>query len=237
MTELHDLLEVQDLDTRLDQLRHRHDALPERAAVTAAAADVARAEEQLAQLQKERDAVASTQKDLEAEVSTIEAKRAHASGQLYGGSITAHKDLEALQHEIGTLEAMQAAVEDRILEQMELAEPLDGQIAALEPSIAAARATLETAEAALAASAGDLVGQISEADAERAMLADKVSPDLLKLYGALRGRLGGVGAARLDGARCLGCHLEIPAGELTEVRRAPEDAVVHCPECGRILIR
>lgn len=237
MTELHDLLEVQDLDTRLDQLRHRHDALPERAAVAAAAAEVARVEEEVARLQKERDAVASRQRELEAEVSTIEAKRAHVSDQLYGSSVTAHKELEALQHEIGTLEEMQAAVEDRILEQMELAEPLDAQIAELAPRLEAARATLDAAEADLAAAAGDLVGQIAEAEGERAGLTDKVSPDLLKLYGALRGRLGGVGAARLDGARCLGCHLEIPAGELTEVRRAPVDAVVHCPECGRILIR
>ena len=47
----------------------------------------------------------------------------------------------------------------------------------------------------------------------------------------------GIGAARLDGSRCLGCHLQIPAGEMVEVKAAPADAIVHCPECNRILVR
>ena len=53
----------------------------------------------------------------------------------------------------------------------------------------------------------------------------------------LRRSLGGVGAARLSGARCEGCHLEIPSAELERLRRAPDDAVVNCPECARILVR
>ena len=56
-------------------------------------------------------------------------------------------------------------------------------------------------------------------------------------YELTRTQMGGIGAARLLGNRCEGCHLEIPSAELEAVRRAPEDAVVTCPECGRILVR
>ncbi len=56
-------------------------------------------------------------------------------------------------------------------------------------------------------------------------------------YEPLRSSLGGVAVARLLGSRCEGCHLEIPSAELEDVRRAPEDQIVTCPECLRILAR
>ena len=73
--------------------------------------------------------------------------------------------------------------------------------------------------------------------AERAAAVGSVPDDLMAAYEPLRSSLGGVAVARLLGSRCEGCHLEIPSAELEEVRRAPEDALVHCPECMRILVR
>ena len=64
-----------------------------------------------------------------------------------------------------------------------------------------------------------------------------MAPELLATYEPLRTSLGGVAVARLHGARCEGCHLEIPSAELEELRRAPADQAVHCPECLRILVR
>ena len=49
--------------------------------------------------------------------------------------------------------------------------------------------------------------------------------------------LGGVGAARLVGPSCTGCHLTLPAQELDRIRREPPDALVFCDQCGRILVR
>jgi predicted nucleic acid-binding Zn-ribbon protein len=60
---------------------------------------------------------------------------------------------------------------------------------------------------------------------------------VVEQYEGLRGRLGGIGAARLSGARCEGCHIQIPSAQLEELRRAPDDEIVNCPECMRILVR
>ena len=56
-------------------------------------------------------------------------------------------------------------------------------------------------------------------------------------YERLRAKLGGVGAARLVGPRCSGCHLTLPATELDRLRKGSPDALVFCDQCGRILIR
>ncbi len=237
VSELNDLLAVQELDTRIDQLRHQHATLPERDRKAAAQQQLTALDAELTQVQAERAAVAAAQEKLEKEVAALQAKKEHASGQLYGGTVVAHKALEALQHEIETLDRLTSEIEDRILEQMELAEPLDARIAELTPAVEAAQAELTSAHDALTEAAGALDGEIASVEASRGEASGKVPAALLKTYDALRGRLGGVGAARLDGARCTGCHLEIPAGELTEVKRAPADEMVLCPECGRILVR
>ncbi len=55
-------------------------------------------------------------------------------------------------------------------------------------------------------------------------------------YDPLRAKLG-VAAARLVGARCEGCHLDLSAAELDTVRRAPAEEIPDCPQCGRLLVR
>ena len=73
--------------------------------------------------------------------------------------------------------------------------------------------------------------------AARAAVANDVPADLTKTYEQLRARLGGIGAARLDGNRCSGCHLTLPATELDRIRHADANALFYCEQCGRILVR
>jgi predicted nucleic acid-binding Zn-ribbon protein len=53
----------------------------------------------------------------------------------------------------------------------------------------------------------------------------------------LREQKGGVGAAELRARQCGGCRLGLDASELSRIRGLPEDEVVRCEECQRILVR
>ena len=55
-------------------------------------------------------------------------------------------------------------------------------------------------------------------------------------YEVLRARLGGVGAARLVGDRCDGCHLTLPSVEVERIRHLPPEEFATCPQCDRILV-
>jgi predicted nucleic acid-binding Zn-ribbon protein len=46
----------------------------------------------------------------------------------------------------------------------------------------------------------------------------------------------GVGAARLIGHRCDGCHLELSPVEAEHIRALPDDTIATCDQCGRILV-
>jgi len=91
--------------------------------------------------------------------------------------------------------------------------------------------------AAIAEAEHHLVGELAAVRAERATLVVGVPGGIVDQYEKLRTKLGGVGAARLVGPSCGGCHLSLPSGELERVRRQPPDAIVLCDHCGRILVR
>ena len=71
----------------------------------------------------------------------------------------------------------------------------------------------------------------------RAELAKAVDPELLQLYEKIRSNSDGVGAARLVGDKCEGCHLTMNSAEVTRIKSLPDDELVRCEECRRILIR
>jgi predicted nucleic acid-binding Zn-ribbon protein len=237
VSSLDDLLTVQTLDTRADQLRHRRDTLPELeelAAVRARRADVDRRSEVVAGRLHE---IKAREKALEDEAALVEDKAAEVDRKLYDGSVVAHKELEAFQADHRMLKQRQAQLEDEAIVLLEEAEPVEAELASLHDQPASHQADIDRPEAAVTEARAVIDAELGQVATDRATAAASVPADILAAYEPMRQRLGGIGAARLVGARCEGCHLEIPSAQLEEVRQAPPDALVTCPECGRLLVR
>ena len=66
---------------------------------------------------------------------------------------------------------------------------------------------------------------------------DGLPEDLLALYDKLRANKDGVGAAALRARECGGCRLSLDPSEIAVIRATAEDEVVRCQECHRILVR
>lgn len=237
MTGFDALLTLQGHDTHLDQLRYRLDHLPERAAMRdweqAREAHAAR----VAAVQLEREALAREQKRFEDEAASVEAKADEADAKLYSGTITNPKELQAFQDDVAALRRRQAELEEQALECMVQAEPIDAQLAELAAEGERLEQEGQRITVALAEAEAELLAEVAEVDAARAEAVGHVPGDLLVEYDRLRAQLGGVAAARLRGNVCEGCHLSLSAMALDRIRHAPPEAVVHCEECGRILVR
>lgn len=237
MATFDDLLVVQGHDTTIDQLRHRRASLPELADLARVESDLAALEATLAGVTDERDEIARRQKRLEDELAGVEAKVKEAEARLFSGSITAPRELQALQADVESLRRRAGTLEDGVLEAMTEREPLDEQIGQLEARRAqldgdGARLRVARAEAEAAIDA-----QVATEAAARTQAAAALPADVSRLYEDLRRKLGGVGAARLVQGRCTGCHLALPATEVDRIRREPPDTLVRCDQCGRILVR
>lgn len=236
MSALDSLLVVQEHDTALDQLRHRRATLPERAHLAAVEHRLIELDAQLADARARRDEVAARQAVLEADIATADARIIEIEKRLYGGTVSASRELTAMSEEVNHLKARRSATEDRVLEVMEEREPFDLEVTLLESTQADLDNEVISARDALAAAEQAMDIEIEAKQAERATAAVEVPADLTATYERLRSKLSGVGAAKLVGTQCSGCHLMLPATELDRLRHSKPDELFFCDQCGRILV-
>lgn len=231
------LLAVQGLDVAVDQHRHRLGHLPAHARIAGIAARRDELEARRAAVRAVRDEIAARQATLEAELAATEHRRQEVSARLYGGGVSSSRDLQAMASEVEALSARASQLEDEGIAVLDELEPHDATLDGLDREEVGLDAEEREAEAEAEQASAELRADLDRLAEERAAAVAAVPADLLATYERIRGRLGGVGAARLVGDRCGGCHLTLPSTELDRVRHLPAEAVVTCEQCGRILVR
>lgn len=237
VADLHRLLDVQDHDLALDQLRHRRESLPDRVALAEQEAAVARLATELGELEVRLRELQLAQKRLEDEIETIETKAASESTKLNSGTITAPRELQSLNEEVEALGRRQRHLEDELLDVLEPAEELAVEIDRLVQQRDLLAAQAEEIRGRIAVQEAEIDAASETARRERDEAAAGLEAALLDRYEKLRARLGGVAVARLEGAQCTGCHVALPAVELDQIRHTALDAIVVHDDCGRILVR
>lgn len=230
------LLALQALDSSLIQLDHKAKNLPvsklldERTIAHASARDLCvAAETEKSDIKHE---LSKSEVDVEQVVSRIERdEKRLASGQ------GTPKELEQLQHELGSLAKRRAELEEVELEVMVRIEALDQRIASLSQE----RDSLHEEVIKLSKEKDSALDEITRAKNQttndRTALTKDIEPELLALYEKIRTSADGIGAARLHGGQCQGCNLTINAADLSKINSLPDDEVVRCEECRRILVR
>lgn len=230
------LLTVQERDLALERLQHRRDRLPERARLVQADAQATALAARAQLLTTQRDALARDETKFDDEARSLEAKAKEVESRMYSGEISSPRELQAMQADVEQLQRHQRDVENRELEVMEQREPLDAELVTLAEQQSAIAAEV----AALHASLAD-AEQVIDAEAQverdaRAVLTVDLDPVLIAAYEKRRETAQGVGAARLVGHTCQGCHLSIPAIEAEQIKKAPEGSIAYCDNCGCILV-
>ncbi|GAB3436945.1 zinc ribbon domain-containing protein [Flindersiella endophytica] len=231
------MLQIQALDTRLDQLAHRRRSLPEAAEAERIATERAELEGKLGTVEVRLTDLAREQRKAEADVEQVRTRKARDEQRLQAGQVGSPKELEGLQHEIETLNRRQSDLEDVELEVMERLEEATTELADLQARQTELDAKLAEADQARDKAFAEIDGQAEEIRTDRAGRAASQPEDLMKLYERLRTSHNGVGAAELRQRRCEGCRMELDATFLSQVVTAPPDRVQRCEECGRILVR
>jgi predicted nucleic acid-binding Zn-ribbon protein len=237
MSRWESLLAVQGHDTRADQLARRLDTLPVRSQLAAAAEQVAAVDGQLASVDERRGELSRSQQRLEDEIASLTERANQAEKQLYSGAVSNPRELQALQDDVASIRRRIAQIEDDELEIMELSEPVDAQRAQLVAERERLEAESERLTGELAAAESEIASELAAVRRERDQVAAEVPDELWAEYDTLRSQLGGVAVARLVGSTCQGCHLKLSAVEVDRIRKLGVDELVHCEECGRLLVR
>ncbi|WP_195911004.1 zinc ribbon domain-containing protein [Streptomyces kaniharaensis] len=231
------LLDLQAIDSKLDQLAHRRRSLPEHAEIEQATADHTALKDLVVAAQAQQGDTARELTKAEQDVEQVRARAARNQQRLDSGAITSPKDLENLQHEIGSLAKRQGDLEEVVLEVMERLENAQTRVTELTARLEHSTVVLAEAESRRDAAFAEIDGEAEKVRRDRETVAAVVPADLLKLYTKLREQQGGVGAARLYQRRCEGCRTEFSITELNAIKAEPADKVVRCENCSRILVR
>jgi predicted nucleic acid-binding Zn-ribbon protein len=230
------LLALQALDSSLIQLDHKaknlsvSKLLDEKTIAHATARDLCvAAETEKSDIKHE---LSKSEVDVEQVVSRIERdEKRLSSGQ------GTPKELEQIQHELGSLAKRRAELEEIELEVMVRIDALDQRIS----SLSAERDALHEEVTKLAKEKDRAQEEINRAKnatiADRTLLMNEIESELLALYEKIRASGDGIGAARLHAGQCQGCNLSINAADLSKISALPDDEVVRCEECRRILVR
>lgn len=228
------LLELQELDTRRQQLRHRAGKLPEIAT--------------LADLRARRDALQRTLTEqqgawedakaelgrVEADVAVVEARVARDRARLQGSASV--KDIQGLEQELAALGKRQGDLEDIQLAVMETVEERGEALQATRDTAETLDAAIVEATAARDAAAAAVEHDLRAVEADRATIAGRVPSELLALYDRQRERYG-VGASHLRAGVSSASGVALNSSDMNVIRSAAPDDVLLCPDSSAVLVR
>jgi uncharacterized protein len=231
------LLDVQDLDVRADQLRHRRASLPALAEIAELQRDRRQLDEQARDQQIVVEDLDAEQRKIDGDVEQVKTRRARDRDRMDKGLISNPKDLERMGHELESLERRITSLEDTELEVMERLEETQTELEKVTSELAGFEERTLTLTTARDLKSGGIRDEVTALERERAAAAAGLPDDLMTLYQRLREQKNGVGAAALTRGECGGCRLSMNAADLRAMAAAPSDEVIRCEECQRILVR
>lgn len=228
------LLDLQTLDTTLQQLARRAEKLPEREIVDRLASTRTALERTRAEQSGAVEDVRLELKRTEADVEVVHARIVRDTDRL--NTSTSVKDVAALEQELEALGRRQSDLEDIELAVMETLEQREAELAETEAELATLATAIAEATTARDAALAAIEAERAQAAGDRQAVAARVPADLLALYEKQRDRYG-TGASHLRGGVSSASGVALAATDMTKIRAAEPDDVLLCPDSSAILVR
>lgn len=230
-----ELLRLQALDTRLQQVEHQARALPQHAELAALGATAEKTRATLAARTGELEDVRIELGRIESDVDVVEKRIARDTDRIEHTSSV--KDVQALETELTALRKRHADLEEIELAVMERLEEREAAVAEVDAARGAIAAQVAEVERARDARLAELKRELGDLARDRETIAATLTEDLRALYEKRRVVGRGNAAALLRARTCSGCTMTLTGSDLESVRSAAPDEVVFCPDCGAILVR
>ncbi len=224
------LLELQEIDSRVHELRTKINALPEELAP--ARQDLTKLE---TMLQGEKDQLAETEawrKEQESLIQLEEEAIKKAKAKVQAAKST--KDYSAASRELDNKRKSKSDREDELLKVMEALEKSRADMESHEKDINSLREQLSAQEELMKAQIAQLGAEAEERSAGREDIVIKIKPNLLDRYLRVMKKRGYALVAVIDGV-CQGCNMRIPPQLNNTLARF--DSVELCRGCHRLLYR
>ena len=225
------LIELQHLDTQLNEVRARLATFPKKLAevearVTAAKADVA--QNKAAQLTAVKDR-SRYELDVQQHKDRVRKYRDQTS------QVKTNEAYKALQHEVQMAEEEIAKAEDRLLEQMVAGEEYDRRIKAAEKLLKEVEEVARVQRKMIEDDKSVAEKRLAELTAERTAVVAEIPENLLDHYDRISKKHNGIALAEIRDEKCGACGMRLRPHVFQEMQRRDNEELFHCETCTRII--
>lgn len=229
--ELRLLVNLQEIDSRLQQLEARKGDLPQ---------VVQKLEEEHRQLTAALNAHTAQKQQWQTEkrhaegrLATLKDQLKKYQTQLYS-RVTTNREYDAITAEIEATEKQIDDVEMSILELDDQLEKVAREIAELQQRLQQLDVSLTERRAELAARMKETDEEVTRLSAQRAQLVAQLNQRVVARYDRICAAKGGVAVVPVQNGACGGCFTTIPPQRSLEIRQMKD--LILCESCGRILV-
>jgi hypothetical protein len=223
------VIQLHDLDTRIDELRGEIASLPRHIAQIERTLDA-----HIRKVEADRAALAANQRErrqLELEVQTLEQKISKLKDQR--SQARTNEQYAAFEREIEFGAEAIRKHEDRILDLMSEAETLEKNLKAAEAALTREKQQVEAEKEQAHQRTADDQESLEEFQGQRRQTVAALSGEVYAAYQRIRKRRKGVAVAAAVEGLCSACNLALRLQFFQDLKRG--DQVMFCHSCGCIL--
>jgi uncharacterized protein len=228
---LQNLLDLQSIDVRRNEVRSQLITFPKKIAEIDARLAAARAAVEHAKAAQVANFKDRKKYELDVEQSRERVRK--YKDQM--SQVKTNEAYKALQHEVQMAEAEIAKAEDRLLEQMVSGEVFDQRIKAADQDRKEIEQATERERARLQAEKAKDDKELAAVEAERSRVVAEIPEGLLDHYERIAKKHQGVSLAEVRNEKCSACGMIVRPHVLQEMRRSDSEEMFHCETCTRIL--
>jgi predicted nucleic acid-binding Zn-ribbon protein len=220
---------LQTLDQKIGELEREIATLPKHIAHIEKTLD-----SHIRRLEADRAALAANQKErkqLEDDVKVENQKISKLRDQMLLAKT--NEQYRAFQHEISFCEDAIRKADDRALDLMAEAEPLDANVKKAEVALKEEKQQVETEKARARERTATDQKELEQCQAERKTLVAAMKPQTYQHYTRIRKKWNGIVLAEAAGGRCSACQIVLRPQFYQDLRNSGE--LMFCESCGRIL--
>ncbi len=227
--EMEQVTRLQSVDLKIAELEREIATLPKHIAQIEKALDA-----HLRRLEADRAALAANQKErkqLDDDVKVENQKISKLKDQMLGAKT--NEQYRAFQNEINFCEEAIRKAEDRTLDLMSEAEPLDANVKKAEAALKEEKQQVEGEKNQARDRTAVDQKQLDQHRAERKSLVAGLPPQVYSAYERIRKKWHGVAVAEATDGRCSACQIMLRPQFFQDLRHTSQ--LMFCESCGRIL--
>ena len=155
-------------------------------------------------------------------------------------TITQAREFETLQKEIEEAKTAEQNYRKQLLAKQNFQKDIEERLEMQEAVMAQQTEEVEEVTKEKDQAIAEKEAQLAEVRAKKDVLAKDLDPNLLFKFERIIRNKGGKGIVPVHHIVCLGCHMQLPAQYVNEVRASTEsededDEIKFCPYCSRVL--